>query len=409
MGSQIMTNGCDILIGGGGLVGLALGTALARGGLNTVLCDPLPVDTTLDARFDGRVSALNRPAMRFFSALGVWQGLAPQVQPIEQILVTDGKPGCRPSPLSLHLDGAEGDGEPLGYIAENRHIRAALLEAAARAGVAVRTAAVTGLEVGPRAVRLSLSDGGEISARLAVAADGRASPLRELAGIKLVGRDYGQGGLVATVAHEKPHHGVAYEHFLPAGPFAILPMKGNFSSLVWTEKTRDAAAMMQLARPEFEAEIVRRFGDHLGRVEAQEGRWCYPLRVSLARAFASARFALCGDAAHGIHPLAGQGLNLGLKDAAVLAEVVFEAAQIGLDIGGRDVLKRYQTRRRFECVATAAAMDGFNRLFSNDIAPLRLARDLSIGIADAVPALRKLIMRLGFGEAGDTPKSMRAV
>jgi 2-octaprenyl-6-methoxyphenol hydroxylase len=408
MGSEAMTKTVDVVIGGGGMVGLALGIALAKGGLEVAVADPVPEAEALAAAFDGRVSALAFASVRMFRRLGIWEQLEALAQPIDDILVTDAKLGGAPSPFSLHFDHHE-LGAPLGYIAENRHIRQALF--AACAGLPnlnlVAPAAVSGLKVDANGVEVALSGGRTIRARLVVGADGRPSQLREAMGIGVVSWSNPQWGNYATVHHALAHNGVAYEHFLPSGPFAILPLTGNRSSLVWTERQDLAPGMMKLAKPDFDAEIARRFGAHLGEVHSEELRWSYPLRFHLARSYVKPRFALAGDAAHGIHPIAGQGLNLGLKDAAALADVVLEAASLGIDPGGLDVLMRYERWRRFDSFTSAMAMDGLNRLFSNDVTPLRIARDLGMGIVDRIAPLRRFFMRQAGGDLGKLPRLMQ--
>jgi 2-octaprenyl-6-methoxyphenol hydroxylase len=410
----------DIIVCGGGMVGLTMGLALAQGGLRTVVADAAKPSAVLDPKFDGRVSALAFASVRMLTALGVWRALEKDAQPIHEILVTDGKPGQAASPFSLHFDSGEVGAKSLGHIAENRHIRAALYGAVARAKnlELVAPAAVTGVSVEGGHAVARLADGQSISASLAVAADGRDSPLRAQAGISIIGWSYPQTGIVATVEHDKPHNGVAYEHFLPSGPFAILPMTGNRSSLVWTEAKAKAPAMLALDEAGFNAEIARRFGSHLGATRAvgfDKGahpraggpRWSYPLSFHLARSFVAPRFALAGDCAHGIHPIAGQGLNLGLKDAAALAEVLLDAARLGQDIGAADVLKRYERWRRFDSFALAASTDALNRLFSNDIAPLRAIRDLGLGIVDSIGPARRFFMRHAGGDIGKLPRLMK--
>jgi 2-octaprenyl-6-methoxyphenol hydroxylase len=267
--------------------------------------------------------------------------------------------------------------------------------------------AVTQLENAPGGVIARLGNGTRIKAALAVAADGRDSKLRAEMGIGVIGWSYPQTGIVATVAHERPHNGVAYEHFLPSGPFAILPMTEIRSSLVWTEDKNKAPAMLALDAAGFDAEVARRFGPHLGATHVVGGRWSYPLSFHLARDFVRPRFALAGDCAHGIHPIAGQGLNLGLKDAAALAETLLDAARLGRDIGALDTLKRYERWRRFDSLALAASTDALNRLFSNDIAPLRHLRDLGLGIVDAVGPARRFFMRHAGGDVGKLPKLLK--
>ncbi len=398
----------EVIIGGGGMVGLTLALALAQGGLTVAIADPVPAATATGAAFDGRVSALSYSSVRMLEALGVWAALASDAQPIHDILITDSALGRTPSPLSLHFDSRE-IGEPMGQIAENRHIRAALFAAVDRAKdvTFISPAALTALDVQGGKVVASLSNGRKITAKLAIAADGRESPMREEMGLKTIAWSYPQTGIVATVEHERPHNGVAYEHFLPSGPFAILPMTRNRSSLVWTEREDLAPAMMALDSNAFDAEIATRFGAHLGATKAVGPRWSYPLKFHLARGFVKPRFALAGDAAHGIHPIAGQGLNLGFKDAAALAECALDAARLGLDIGALDTLSRYERWRRFDSVTLAASTDALNRLFSNDIAPLRIARDLGIGAVDAIAPLRRFFMRHAGGDVGKLPRLLK--
>lgn len=408
----------DVLIAGGGLVGLPLAIALARGGLSVVVADAAPVAMVLEPRFDGRVSALAYACVRMLAALGVWDHLAPHAQPIHEILVTDGAPGGRPSPFSLHFDGGEVGAGALGHIAENRHIRLALYQAVAATPNLTLMApnAVKSITVDGSAAIATLADGQTLSASLAIIADGRQSPLRAEAGINTVGWSYPQTGIVATVAHEKPHNGVAYEHFLPSGPFAILPLppatladgaQVQRSSLVWTETRDKTPGLLALDEAGFNAELALRFGDHLGKARVLGQRWSYPLAFHIARDFVRPRLALAGDAAHGIHPIAGQGLNLGLKDGAALAEVLLDAARLGQDIGALDVLKRYERWRRFDSFTLAASTDALNRLFSNDIAPLRGLRDLGLGIVDAIGPARRFFMRHAGGDVGKLPRLMK--
>jgi 2-octaprenyl-6-methoxyphenol hydroxylase len=412
---------CDVIIGGGGMVGLTLAIALAKSGLDVVVADPVPQSAALDAKFDGRVSALAYASVRMFGALGVWAHLEKDAQPIKDILVTDGKIGGEPSPFSLHFDAAEVGANALGHIVENRHIRAGLFAVAATLPNLrlVSPAALTDLKADGAGIVATLGNGEAVAASLAVAADGRDSPMRELMGLQVIAWAYPQWGIVATVEHEKPHNGVAYEHFLPSGPFAILPMipassseavgqqKANRSSLVWTEDEKLAPGMMKLGAEDFDAEIARRFGSHLGATKAAGPRWTYPLKFHLARGFVKPRFALCGDSAHGIHPIAGQGLNLGLKDAAALTDVVLDAARLGLDIGALDVLQKFERWRRFDSFALSVATDGLNRLFSNDIAPLRLLRDVGMGIVDSIGPARRFFMRHAGGDIGKLPRLMK--
>ncbi|MEP0709326.1 FAD-dependent monooxygenase [Parvibaculum sp.] len=398
----------DILIAGGGLSGLPLALACAQGGLSVTVVDALDPATATDAKFDGRVSAIALASCRMLEQLGVTQHLEGQMQPINDIMVTDGRVREGASPFFLHFDHREIGDEPLGNLIENRHIRIALQKAVA-AEPLIRLLApqsVARLDYGAQ-VTATLGDGGTVTARLCFAADGRNSRAREAAGIKTIGWDYGQTGIVCTVEHELPHEGVAQEYFLPGGPFAILPMVGNRSSLVWTEKTADAKAILALDDAAFAEEMRARFGDYLGACAPVGPRWSYPLTLQLARDYVRPRLALIGDAAHGIHPIAGQGLNLGLRDVAAAAEVVVDAARLGLDIGALDVLERYQRWRRFDNVALSLLMDGLNRLFSNDIGPVRLARDLGLGVVSRIGPARRFFMRHAGGVVGDLPRLLR--
>jgi 2-octaprenyl-6-methoxyphenol hydroxylase len=399
----------DAIVCGGGMVGLTLGLALAKGGLKAAVADSMPPEKTVAPEFDGRVSALAYANVRMLQVLEVWPHLAHEAQPIREILVSDGAMGRPASPFSMHFDAQDVGADSLGHIAENRHIRAALHAAIAAEKnlTLIAPAQVMAVTVGQGEVRARLSDGSELQALLAIAADGRESRLRREQGIGVIGWSYPQTGIVATVHHAKPHNGVAYEHFLPSGPFAILPMTGDRASLVWTEAKDKAPEMLALSPKDFDAEVAARFGAHLGKTEVVGARWSYPLHFQLARDYVRPRFALAGDCAHGIHPIAGQGLNLGLKDAAALAETVLDAARLGQDIGALDVLKRYERWRRFDSFALAASTDALNRLFSNDIAPLRRLRDLGLGVVDAIGPLRRFFMRHAGGDIGKLPRLLK--
>ncbi|MBI1260294.1 MAG: FAD-dependent oxidoreductase [Rhizobiales bacterium] len=398
----------DVVIVGGGLAGLPLALALAQGGLEVTVVDSLDPAHVTGAGFDGRVSAIAFASCRMFAELGVTQHLAGQMQPINDIIVSDGRVREGAAPTFLHFDHQEIGDEPLGHLIENRHIRIAL-QKAVEAEPRIRLLApcsVTSVEYGARAVA-TLSDGARVEAALCFAADGRGSPTRQAAGIKTVGWSYNQTGIVCTVEHELPHEGIAQEYFLPGGPFAILPMTGNRASLVWTERTADAKALLALDDAGFAEEMRDRFGDYLGVCAPVGPRWSYPLTLQLARDYIRPRLALVADAAHGIHPIAGQGLNLGLRDVAAAAEVVVDASRLGLDIGALTVLENYQRWRRFDNVALSLMMDGMNRLFSNDIGPLRLARDLGLGVVNQIGPMRRLFMRHAGGVVGDLPRLLR--
>ena len=411
-----MKRDCDVVIVGGGMVGATLALALKSGGLEPVLVDRAPMSAQLDAAFDGRASAIAFSSFRQWRAIGVGAALEPDAQRIEQILVTDGRsPGAGSGPAVpsfLGFDSAEiakrSDGEPLGYMLENRHIRAALAAALDASGIeVVAPARVTAVTPGAARASVVLEGGREIAAPVVIGADGKGSFVRRAAGINAIGWPYKQSGVVATVEMARPHGGVAHEYFLPTGPFAILPLTGNRASLVWTETTAAAAALME-ARPEvFAAHLNRRFGDFLGAVSATGPRFSYPLGLSLAERTVAPRMALIGDAAHTIHPIAGQGLNLGLKDIAALAEVLVDAARLGEDIGHELVLERYARWRRFDTVMLAAATDGFTRLFSNDNAVLRMARGVGMGVVNAIGPARRFFMQEAGGASGDLPRLLR--
>lgn len=406
----------DVIIVGAGMAGMTLALALVSGGLRPLLIDPQTFDAQLAPEYDGRSSAIAYSSFRLWKAIGVGEALVAKAQNIEQILVTDGRtPGAANGPASpffLRFDSAEiadrSDGEPLGYMLENRSIRAALAQAVMDADIPVLApATVVSASVDGAAAEVTLSDGRILRAPLVVGAEGRHSIIRQAAKIGTVGWDYSQSGVVATVVMAKPHEGVAHEYFLPSGPFAILPLTGNRASLVWTEKT-DRAEALRSARPEvFEAHLRRRFGDFLGEIEVLGPRFVYPLSLQLAETMAAPRRVLMGDAAHGIHPIAGQGLNLGLKDAAALAEVLTDAVRLGEDIGSLVVLERYEAWRRFDNVMLAAATDVFVRLFSNDNPMLRFVRGAGMAVVNLIGPARKFFMQEAGGAVGDLPKLLR--
>lgn len=406
----------DVIIAGAGMAGATLALSLSRAGLKPLLIDPAPFETQLAPTFDGRASAIAYAAFRQWRALGVGEALAPHAQRIEQILVTDGRaPGAAtPAPLPFHLrfDSDEiadrSDGEPLGYLLENRQTRAALSQAVVEAGIPVLAPArVASATFGKDAAEVTLDDGRILRAPLAVGAEGRGSVLRRAAGIGTIGWDYRQVGVVATVRLDRPHEGVAHEYFLPGGPFAILPLTENRASLVWTESVAKGAAL-KAARPEvFHAHLMRRFGAFLGQARLDGPVFSYPLSLQLAERFAAPRLALLGDAAHGVHPIAGQGLNLGLKGAAALAETLVDAARLGEDIGSEAVLERYARWRRFDTAMLSAGMDAFVHLFSNDNPVLRLARGVGMAAVNRIPPARKMFMQEAGGAFGDLPRLLR--
>jgi 2-octaprenyl-6-methoxyphenol hydroxylase len=410
--ARVMADNVELLVAGGGLVGLLLAIACAGAGLDVALVDRQDPRAMQDAAFDGRSSAIAYGSRRVLEGLGVWPEIAPQAEPILEIRVADDH-----SPLFLHYDHRDLEtGAPLGYIVENRVLRRALF---ARAGALPRLSllapiAVERADAMPGGIVALLSDGRRLAARLVAACDGRDSPLRRAAGIHTVEWRYPQTGIVATVRHEKPHRGVAIEHFLPAGPFAILPMTDDCSeatharrgrsSIVWTERDVLAPRLMKLDDAAFAAELGSRFGDFLGAVEPVGPRWAYPLALMQAERYAAPRLALVGEAAHLIHPIAGQGLNLSIRDVAALAELVVDQRRLGLDIGEDGLLRHYQRWRRFDALLLAAVTDGLNRLFSNALPPLRLVRDLGLAAVDRLRPVKRFLMRDAMGLTGELPR-----
>ncbi len=411
-----MSYDADVIIAGAGMAGATLALALKQGGLEPILVDPVVFDDQLAPSFDGRASAIAFSSFRQWRALGLAADIEPHAQRIEQILVTDGRsPGASaggPSPFYLRFDSAEiadrSEGEPLGYLLENRRTRAALAAAVGRAGIPVLApATVAKAAFDPRSASVTLADGRVLTAPLVVGAEGRGSVIRAAAGIGVIGWPYAQTGVVATVRLARPHQGVAHEYFLPGGPFAILPLTDDRASLVWTETTAKGAAL-KAARPEvLHAHMQRRFGPFLGEAKVEGPVFSYPLSLQLAERMTAPRVALLGDAAHGIHPIAGQGLNLGLKGGAALAQVLVEAARLGEDIGSEAVLERYGRWRSFDNVAVAASSDLFVRLFSNDHPLLRLARGAGMAAVNRIGPARRFFMQEAGGAMGDLPRLLR--
>ena len=394
----------DVLIAGGGLVGGTLACGLAMGGLSVIVVDTQDPADGLDAAFDGRASAIALSSQRVLGGLGLWTGMAAASAAIKEIRVTDGD-----SLFFLHYDRRDVGAEAFGYMVENRTIREALERRFKDFDnlTLLAPARISTVERGPGAVQARLADGRTLSARLIIGAEGRRSPTREQAGIKITQWPYKQTGIVCTVAHEKPHDNVAHERFLAAGPFAILPLTGNRSSIVWTERDELVAGLMALDDDAFLVELKSRFGDFLGKLEVVGPRWAYPLSLQYAERATGHRLALAGDAAHGMHPIAGQGLNMGLRDVAVLAEVLTDARRLGLDPGDGTVLESYERWRRFDNTLMLAMTDMLNKLFSNDITPVRLARDLGLAAVNRMPPLKKVFMQHAMGLAGELPILMR--
>ncbi len=394
----------ELLVVGGGLAGTTLALAAASAGIATALVDRENPGTLLAAPYDGRSTALAWGSHLVFAALGVWEDIAAESSPIKEIRVADG--GSR---LFLHYDHKLVGAHPLGFIVENRVLRRVLLARCQSLPSLAHVApmAVERVEYEAGAARASLADGSVIRAELVAAADGKTSPLRAAANIRTIQWSYPQTAIVCTVRHAEPHRGVAVEHFLPAGPFAILPMTGGRSSIVWTERRDLAPRLLAASEDEFRQELARRFGDHLGALELEGPRWSYPLSFLFATRTIAPRLALVGEAAHLIHPIAGQGFNLGIRDIAALAEAIVDARRLGLDIGAASVLRRYESARQIDAAVLGTVTDGLNRLFSNEVAPVRLARDLGLAAVDRTAPLKRLFMRHAMGTYGNLPRLTR--
>jgi len=407
----------DVVIAGGGTAGLALACALADA-LETAritVVDRAPLSrqgAAKEALTEPRAFALSAGAKRMLTVLGAWPSLAAHAQPVTAVDITDSSLEDAFRPVLVTYDNTVDGAEPATYIVEQGRLREALLAAAAER-------ATIGLIGGARAVGFKCHEHGVsielvgrdghtcLRAALLVAADGRQSPLRAAAGIGVVRWRYPQSGITTTVGLEQPHAGRATQHFLPSGPFAILPLPGDKASITWTEDEERARAILALDDAGFLAEVAKRFGYRLGAITLAGPRASWQLDMHLARALIAERFALVGDAAHGVHPIAGQGLNLGLRDVAALAEVIADAARLGLDIGSVAVLERYERWRRLDSALSAAAFDALNRLFSNDWTPLRSARDFGLGLVERMPGLKRLFVAEAAGLAGDVPRLLR--
>lgn len=397
----------SIVIGGGAFAGLALALALRQGlgpEIPVIVADP--AFATRPSR-DPRATAIVAACRRLFEAIGVWDDVKSEAQPILDMVVTDSKLEDATRPVFLNFAGDVAPGESFAHMVENRRLIDALVLRAEAEGIDLRATTVSSYDSRSDGIDVTLGDGSVIAASLLVAADGARSKLRERAGIATHGWEYDQSGIVVTVSHERDHEGRAEEHFLPAGPFAILPLTGKRSSLVWTERRSEAARIIALSDEEFHGELERRFGLHLGEVKALDKPRAFPLSYFVARSFIAERLALVGDAAHVIHPIAGQGLNMGLKDVAALAEVVVDAARLGMDLGATDVLERYQRWRRFDTMAMGVATNSLNFLFSNQSTLLRTVRDIGLGLVDRAPPLKNLFIRQAAGLTGEVPKLLK--
>lgn len=392
-----------IIIAGGGLVGSALAVALAREGIPISVIDPLPQEKQLEAGFDGRVSAIAIASKRILESIGAWQHVE-RAEPIYDIRVVDGN-----APMQVHFDHREIGREPFGFMVENQMLRRALFKATAEQANLNFIAGdeVTRFNAAPGHVEVTLKSGQVIEGALLIAADGRFSKLRDQAGLAYRIIEYGQIAIVTTVAHSKPHNGLALERFLPPGPFAVLPMSDDRSCIVWSESERMAPHYMGLDDATFVSEIAKRMGDAWGEVTLAGKRFSYPLKLMFARDMVADRFALIGDAAHGIHPIAGQGVNLGYRDVAVMVQLLGEQFRLGLDLGDKALLTRYERWRRMDSLSMTAMTDGLDRLFSNDIPGVRLARRLGLSLVNRLPPVKHRLMRHAMGLVGDLPALMK--
>ena len=395
----------DTIIVGAGLSGLSLALALAEGGVSSILIDRVDPRAAAAGRNDIRTTAISLSSRRLLTTLGAWDAVADGAEPILDIRVSDAG-----SHQFLHYDHSAVGDEPMGHIVDNSALKASLLAQLAAHGDTVTVAepgSAAALEQTATNATLVLDDGRRLTAPLVVAADGRGSRVRELCGIRTSSLDYGQTSIVDTIEHDRPHLNVAHERFLPGGPLALLPLPGNRSALVWTERSAVAARIAELDDETFGQALAERFGDSLATLRPVGPRRVYPLSLIVAESYLGDRVALVGDAAHAIHPIAGQGFNLGLRDVAVLAEVVVDAARLGLDIGGPLVLKDYQRQRRFDTMTLVAATDGLTRLFSNDIAPIKAVRRLGLAAVERIPAFKRMAIRHAMGSMGSLPRLLK--
>ena len=407
---KFMKHDADILIIGGGLNGSILALALADIGQSVCVIDQAPKSKLQHKDFDGRAYAIALTSKRMLDVLGIWTEIQDQSEPILDIKVSDGQVGEGASPLYLHFDHQEIEEGPMGHMVEDRILRRALNTAIdANSNIEYRAGQkVVSQNTTAQNVSVTLDDGTMLTANMLVGCDGRQSATAERANIKRNGWSYDQASLVCAVHHEKPHNGCAHQFFTPAGPLAILPLAGgHHSSIVWTEAAASAKSIQALNDADYLDQLRPVFGDFLGEISLAGTRHMYPLGLSLVETFFAQRIALVGDAAHGIHPLAGQGLNLGLRDIAALTEVLAYAMRRGEDIGSASVLERYQDWRRFDTHVLAVATDTINRVFSNNNSVLRGMRDLALGAVNQVPTLRRQMIRQAAGLKGDLPKLLQ--
>ncbi len=392
----------DVLISGGGIAGLSTALALrATFGENFRIVVIDPAFGTREPNV--RTSALAAGSCHLLDAIGVWRQIVNSAGPILSMNITDSRGNDSLRPLFLSFDKPLENGAPFAFMVRNADVVAALEQKARDENIEIRSTSVMRIIADSRSIEVRLSDGTAEQSHLVIGADGVQSRIRKSAGIETVSHDYARSAIVATLTHDEDHGGQATQHFLPSGPFAMLPMQGRRSAMVWSEYGADAPSYITLPHVEFLEEIERRFGYSLGRFEIEEGPSFFPLRVHLARSFIAPRVALIGDAAHLVHPLAGQGLNLGFRDIAALVESLASSVRLGLDPGEASALENYQRARFFDTASMVAATHGLHTLFSNDIGPLRLLRDLGMGIVDRMPRLKNKLMKDAAGLQGRVP------
>jgi 2-octaprenyl-6-methoxyphenol hydroxylase len=400
----------DVIILGGGLIGLALAAALDASGLSAIVVDPADPEQRVGSSFDGRTSAVSSSSMRMLGTIGVTSLLSEPGCPILRISVADGL-----APGGLHFDAPADDDEPLGWMHENRHLRAAL-HARAEAGsnsCILWKSRVAEVDRGPHGVTVSLEDSRRLCAPLLVGADGRNSPIRELAGIRMARWRYNHHAIVSTFHHELPHDNIAYEIFFPTGPFALLPMMddevGHRSAIVWSVPSEDESGWLSLSNQEFAAEAQAAMGGFLGNVSMAAPRSSYPLGFHHAAQITADRLALAGDAAHAIHPIAGQGLNLGFRDVAALTQVLVEGARLGLDLGDAQLLARYQRWRSLDSLMVSVATDSLTRLYSVPGRTASAVRRFGMGLVGRVRPLNERLMGEARGTTGDLPLLLKGL
>jgi 2-octaprenyl-6-methoxyphenol hydroxylase len=398
-----MNTQTDIIISGGGMVGMSMAIAAARLGLAVTVIEKYALPAQLEAAFDGRVSAIAHGSSLILDSIGAWEGMYAHAEPILDIRVSDGK-----SPFFVHYDHKE-VGKPFGYIVENRYIRHSLQQAAAlypKLSIRENTSILT-CKTDADHIEATLTNGDILTAQLVLATDGKNSVLREQFHIPTLKSDYEQTAIVCTIAHEKSHYGLAQERFLPAGPFAVLPLSNNRSSLVWVEPNDRVSLYLELDEENFVQEISERVGDYLGKITTEGERFSYPLSLVHAIHYTKSRFALMGDAAHGMHPIAGQGVNMGFRDVGVMEELLRKQLENGSDIGAQDMLAHYERWRRFDNVAMLGVTHGLNHLFCSSLIPIKTARGLGLWAVQRMPALKRLFMQHAMGMVGDLPERIR--